>query len=207
MLPSELVGAAGPSIRELEIVGRDEAYRIRLHRGYRTNPSGQGDSRFALPRELWMSEDSMFVELLPTDMPLGGVRWWFKCRRCGRRCGVLYREPNTNARAFACRICTPFRYESQLLGRAELMLGRITRGLTRLDLGPGKRVARPKGMHHRTFDRIKAEVQPALRLWSRNDPELRHLSSSLTEIEAAVEREIGRPLPRRSVRAVLRWRA
>jgi hypothetical protein len=44
---------------------------------------------------------------------LGGRRWWWRCRSCGRRCGILlspwcYSEPD-----WACRRCWRAKYKSQ----------------------------------------------------------------------------------------------
>jgi hypothetical protein len=46
----------------------------------------------------------LIVQLTATSVRFGGLRW-FVCPRpeCLRRCRILYREVDTNARAFACR--------------------------------------------------------------------------------------------------------
>ena len=38
----------------------------------------------------------------------GGVRHWFSCPSCGRRCRILY-----GGARFRCRLCRGARYESQ----------------------------------------------------------------------------------------------
>lgn len=48
-----------------------------------------------------------FVNVTTTRPYYGGVRNWFLCPRCGRRCGVLY-GPDL----FACRLCHGLAYES-----------------------------------------------------------------------------------------------
>jgi hypothetical protein len=40
-----------------------------------------------------------------------GVRWWFMCPACGRRCFCLY-SPSPNA-AFFCRLCWQLSYRTQ----------------------------------------------------------------------------------------------
>ena len=48
------------------------------------------------------------IEFTLTPCHLGGVRWWFICRECGRRCYKLY-QPR-HRRYFACRICHKLKY-------------------------------------------------------------------------------------------------
>lgn len=54
--------------------------------------------------------------LTTTDLPWGGVRWWFVCdltcnrRHCGRRVGKLYLPPGS--KYFGCRHCHDLTYES-----------------------------------------------------------------------------------------------
>lgn len=44
-----------------------------------------------------------YVFLQPTPLRFGGVRWWFLCSECGRRCAKLYvRRLNP---LFLCRAC------------------------------------------------------------------------------------------------------
>jgi len=56
------------------------------------------------------------VSLTTTDLPWGGVRWWFVCplafdgRSCGRRVGTLYLPPG--GRYYGCRHCYNLTYES-----------------------------------------------------------------------------------------------
>jgi hypothetical protein len=192
---------------EVEIVGRDDLYRFRLLPGYRTHNLGLGDRRTAWPRELWLSDDSMFVELVTTPARFGGEKYWFKCPRssCARRCAVLYREPTTNARAFTCRHCTPFCYESQLVGRSDRRLNWIAARLTRLDLLPGGLIARPRGMHRRTFDEIANGVRPALHLWAASEPSLRMTTTFLERLESRVTRSI-RAEPTASPVERISWR-
>lgn len=50
------------------------------------------------------------VPLTTTAQPLGGVRWWWLCRCCGRRARVLYLPPG--AAQFACQRCYRLTYAS-----------------------------------------------------------------------------------------------
>ncbi len=56
---------------------------------------------------------SFTVEILTTVQHLGGVRLWFACPRCGRRCRFLL-SPSPN-RPFWCRQCWAVPYRSQYL--------------------------------------------------------------------------------------------
>src|SRR5688572_847932 len=55
------------------------------------------------------------VALVATTQRLGGVRWWFSCPGCERRCAVLYRPPRRQR--YACRICTGVDYDTQKASR------------------------------------------------------------------------------------------
>jgi hypothetical protein len=47
------------------------------------------------------------VELTSSKTGFGGVRLWFKCPSCSRRCGVLYRDTGGYV---ACRKCGRIKY-------------------------------------------------------------------------------------------------
>lgn len=58
------------------------------------------------------------VWLNSTAMPRwGGVRWWWHCPRCGRRCRILYGLP------FFCRRCHGLTYASTQSGRGSAGCG------------------------------------------------------------------------------------
>jgi hypothetical protein len=56
------------------------------------------------------------LDLEPTPANLGGVRWWWLCPNCGRRCGKLYLPPRRHL--FKCRVCYQLSYESAQASRA-----------------------------------------------------------------------------------------
>lgn len=89
--------------------------------GLMTWRNGIGDQVYSLS----LSVQSGAVKLKQTrqtvaleSMPLhfGGVRWWFCCPACGRRCAGLYLPPSGDA--FACRVCCDLAYQSQRLHRS-----------------------------------------------------------------------------------------
>lgn len=96
------------------------------------------------------------VKVTTTPCNLGGVRYWWLCPACNRRCRVLY-----GGRRFLCRKCNPGAYyETQ---KSKDLLTRIDNELTaiRRRLKAKKTLAstaalpdRPKGMHFRTFLRF-----------------------------------------------------
>ena len=103
-------------------VAADGGYALRIVPDH--NP---GSIPYGVPEALSSSSPRQFISLAVTEPNFGGVRYWFRCPRptCGRRSAVLYREPWTNARAFACRRCVQFRYATQVLGDADLIGERI----------------------------------------------------------------------------------
>lgn len=104
---------------------------------------------------------SLALEWTPSGFGAGGSgfpRPWFVCPGdgCGRRAAILYLE----GRRLLCRICLDLAYPSQREGR----LGRARRHAdkARRKLGP-EPVAKPKGMHHRTFVRLGREYLAAVK--------------------------------------------
>ena len=55
------------------------------------------------------------LPLTCTTPQFGGLRWWFKCPRCGTRCAQLLLPAGQEA--FACRRCYGLRYRSQYESR------------------------------------------------------------------------------------------
>ena len=97
------------------------------------------------------------VGLERTPCTYGGTRPWFLCPRCSRRVAVLFA-----GRRFWCRHCHGVAYAvenedklSRLLRRANTLRERV-----QARAGTAYPVAfKPKGMHQRTFDRIRWEIQ------------------------------------------------
>jgi hypothetical protein len=100
------------------------------------------------------------VPITWTPCRLGGRRAWFRCavyrggRYCGRRVALLY----TVGGLFACRQCHGLAYASQQeslryrgLGKARKIRARLGGSLNMYDDFPG----RPKGMHRRTYIRLR----------------------------------------------------
>ena len=116
-------------------------------------PLGGGD---------WVPQ-GVLLRLLPTQPTYGGVRWWFLCPQCGRRCGVLYLERAATL-LWACRLCRGLVYRSQLEGQTGRRVRKLRKVLARAGgaftaiSGVGLRAPRPKGMHRRTFRRLRLEA-------------------------------------------------
>jgi hypothetical protein len=106
------------------------------------------------------------IELAWTSCNYGGRRPWFICPSCGRgRAAILYRVDG----AFACRRCQRLLYQTQCLRGDRRALRRAQ--FIRIRLGGTSNIAsefppRPKGMHRRTYDRLKTEAERAARFSS-----------------------------------------
>jgi hypothetical protein len=100
------------------------------------------------------------VSVTWTPCPFGGRRAWFRCavysggRYCGRRAALLYAA----GELFACRHCYGLAYASQQeslryrgLGKARKIRARLGGSLNMSDDFPD----RPKGMHWRTYTRLR----------------------------------------------------
>jgi hypothetical protein len=51
--------------------------------------------------------------VLESTVPqFGGVRWWFRCAECERRCRIIYCSPE--GYRFGCRACLRLSYQSNV---------------------------------------------------------------------------------------------
>lgn len=92
-----------------------------------------------------------------TDCNLGGKRPWFLCpaQGCGRRVAILF-----GGSIFACRHCHDLAYASQREAGDDRAMRRADDIRRRLNWRAGianPEGGKPKGMHWRTFWRLKAE--------------------------------------------------
>ena len=90
-----------------------------------------------------------------TTCHYGGDRQWFLCPLCGRKCAILY--------PIYCRKCIGASYAIE---RKSPRIRQIEKALKiRGALGQGSGglyasfPAKPKGMHQRTYDRIRAKAE------------------------------------------------
>jgi hypothetical protein len=90
-----------------------------------------------------------------TDQPFGGQRRWFVCPSCRRRCSVLFGGTH-----YRCRKCWNLAYQSQhddarfrALSKARKLRRRLGGSESTDDPFPDK----PKGMHWRTYERVRAK--------------------------------------------------
>lgn len=93
--------------------------------------------------------DSPMTQHVPLDRTrcnYGGARPWFRCPKCSRRVAVLFLRAN----GFACRHCQRIAYASQ----SDDLCGRTWRRQQKLEARLGPNWRRPKGMHHRTRERL-----------------------------------------------------
>lgn len=93
----------------------------------------------------------------------GGFRWWWICPRTGHPATKLYLPPG--AKTFASRRAYRMAYRSERGGpmdRSHTRQARIFKKLVGeyryFEQPPPKR---PKGMHHRTYERLLAELRAA----------------------------------------------
>ena len=99
------------------------------------------------------------VAITWTDCALGGRRPWFRCA-CGRRVAILY----ASRALYKCRQCCGLAYASQSEGPCDRNRRRIQK--IRMRLGGGRSVLdpfpeKPRGMHWRTYDRLRAQATTA----------------------------------------------
>jgi hypothetical protein len=78
----------------------------------------------------------------------------------------------------------PFRYETQLLGKADAVARRIDRLVSRVAVEPDGALRRPKGMHRKTFQRIVTDARRTIGFWKSIDPTYRYLTATTEDLEA-----------------------
>jgi len=110
--------------------------------------------RYQLTRQGQTEAKDYRVPITWTPCHLGGNRPWFLCPCCGRRVAKLY-----SSALFACRHCLRLNYRSQQANKRDRPCDRSWD--LRRALGcnegflclPAEYIAKPKGMHWRTFER------------------------------------------------------
>jgi len=96
------------------------------------------------------------VQLTQTACNYGGVRHWFRCEHCQRRVGVLY----FSGGQCACRKCFKLAYKSERESRHYRLFRKADKIRERLGWWAGIALPdgeKPKGMHWKTFYRMKAK--------------------------------------------------
>ncbi len=112
----------------------------------------------------WKSQNyPVRIEWTPCNY--GGTRAWFRCpaQGCGRRVAKLY----LGGTIFACRHCYRLAYASQRENHDDRATRRADTLRERLGWEPGilnGEGGKPKGMHWRTFERLKAEHDAFVRV-------------------------------------------
>jgi len=101
------------------------------------------------------------VSLDRTSCNYGGQRKWFLCPRCWRRVALLY----CAGKYFFCRHCLDLVYTSQQEGPIDRIGRKARRIRERLgastDLFAPAVYSKPKGMHQKTFERLKEAANDA----------------------------------------------
>lgn len=101
------------------------------------------------------AEISARVALTFTDERFGGRRVWFSCPNCQSRARYLFggRPHITKPHQIACAACQRLVYESRREGPERRLLRQMGKLEGRLG-GDPRKLAPPKGLARRTFDRL-----------------------------------------------------
>ena len=102
-----------------------------------------------------------------TACNLGGSRQWFLCPDCGKRVAILY----AGGIKFLCRHCHDLSYQSKNEDQADRMRRKARKIRNRLGASGDlfqPVLFKPKGMHQKTFDRLRQAEYEANQtvLWS-----------------------------------------
>lgn len=104
------------------------------------------------------------VPLVRSETNFSGQREWFQCLKCLRRCRILY-----GGTLFRCRKCQGLRYETQYepsFARAATCALKIRDKLGGKGGIDDPFPPKPKGMHWRTYERMRGEAEKYERGWA-----------------------------------------
>jgi hypothetical protein len=130
--------------------GEETTVRVRIDR--REEPG-----QFAIYYGEDTSDDVPHVagELVTTAPHLGGVRYWWQCPQCWRRCRVIYAYPAKGRERFMCRRCQRLRYYSHTESRADRLLRKSRKLYRRAGSKDGTEPwQKPRWMRWQTFSRL-----------------------------------------------------
>jgi hypothetical protein len=104
------------------------------------------------------------VQIEASPCHYGGMRWWWVCPISGQRVAKLYLSPG--ATVFAARQTYRLAYRSQRDAKIDRTHARQRRLYSKLggeyDYFEQPPPNRPKGMHHRTYERLIADLYAAM---------------------------------------------
>jgi len=101
-----------------------------------------------------VGHEAVRVHFETTFQPLGGLRWWFLCPRCGNRRAKLYIRISAHF-PIACRECHRLRYTSQCLSMPERWRHRANVYFRRAGCRTSDSFYyKPKWMRWRTFNEL-----------------------------------------------------
>ena len=121
------------------------------------------------------------VHLTYTETNFDGSRVWFLCPSCGRRVAKLYSQ----VPYFICSLCCDLPYQSQGETRSDRAMRKARK--IRKKLGESMNLLepiwnKPRGMHWRTFERLRHEAIKAERVsWREATAKLHGLKEYLPE--------------------------
>ncbi len=169
---------------------KDGQGNVKASIGIRTLPGAVELAYTVTPRGGDPRDICYRVPLTYTTCNYGGGRPWFVCpgRGCGRRVAKLY----LGGVYFLCRHCYDLAYESQREDRATRFLRKAQKIRRRLGGHPGlihSFPEKPKGMHWKTYERLKVEAQEAEWMyWAALHQKIEQWRANLDRLEEKLER-------------------
>jgi hypothetical protein len=136
---------------------------VQVEIDFRPDPSRYGDApRFAIlygtrPTDGSSPEEALGVRgnMTTTEPRYGGVRYWWECPQCWRRCRVLYAYPAQGRERFMCRRCQGLRYYVHNESHPDRLHRRARKLYRRAGSRDGSEPwQKPKWMRWTTFSRL-----------------------------------------------------
>ena len=110
----------------------------------------------------WQDVDEI-IPLVETPAQFGGSRQWFRCLSCQKRCRIIY-----CGSYFRCRRCHGLKYDTQYepdFARAATAALKIRSRLGAKSGIDDPFPPKPKGMHRRTYERLRDEEEQLQSAW------------------------------------------
>lgn len=114
---------------------------------------------FRYYKEFPIPEDGVVVCFIPCNY--GGLRYFYLCPFCRKRYRYLYLTPGKNHPRLLCRKCCFLSYRTQSENEYNRLITKLVKLLHKYKFKDQhiKSKDRPKGIHKKTFQKIKKRVQ------------------------------------------------
>jgi hypothetical protein len=129
---------------------------------------------------------SQKIKLTRTSCHYGGERYWFQCPSCNKRVAILY----FNSSNFQCRKCSNLTYPCQQETRTFRLFRKARKIRKQLNARPYWEIpirVKPKGMHYKTFNRLRRKsLKTENQMWGMFGQEVHLMGERIMDIKKKI---------------------